>query len=411
MGKNKENEEQTSRTPSSAIAFWLISGLLLGFATHNLFFSKPSVTIEDVSSGSEAALDMTLFNNVWETVEESYVDTEEVDDQKKVYGAIAGMVEALGDPYSAFLDPEQTKQFLPGLEGHIEGIGAELTVEEGRLIVVSPMKGSPAERAGILPGDQVLAVNDEPTSEMTLFDAIGKIRGLAGTEVKLSIFREELEEPLELTLIREAIEIPSVALSTETVEGKKIATLSIYQFSENTYDEFKQEMNTLLMENPDGIILDLRRNGGGYLNVSVQVLGEFFKDEVKAVIVKKSEEDSKVTYTQGKGKLNTVPLVVLIDQGSASASEIVAGALQDHGRATLVGQQSFGKGSVQELTELQDGSTLRLTVAKWFTPKGRGIHELGITPDILIEMEAAAMSTENDTQHQAAVQALLDEIE
>jgi carboxyl-terminal processing protease len=230
-------------------------------------------------------------------------------------------------------------------------------------------------------------VNENPTSEMTIFDAIMAIRGKENTDVTLTIIRDGIVEPFEVTITRKAIQVSSVELSYEEVGGKEIGVLAIYQFGDDTYTEFSEAVREIELKNPDGLILDLRMNGGGYLDISIDMLSEFFKDQVTAVIVKHRSNPDETMTTLGNGQLTEIPMAVLIDEGSASASEIVAGALQDYARAKIIGEQSFGKGSVQELSNLSDGSSLRLTIAKWFTPLDRTIDQVGITRDIVVTSE------------------------
>lgn len=393
-----------------ALSFLLL-GSLLGWQAHTLDFTRDSeLTSEDSAEAQviDSDLDLSLFWDVKEVVDQSFVNLESIDAQKQLYGAISGLVDSLEDPYSVFMSPDETTQFNSSLNGELEGIGAELTVEEGALTILAPLKDSPAEEAGLLPGDYIYKVEDELTSDMTLFDAIMAIRGAAGTDVHLTILREGAEEPLEMTITRQAISVPSVELTTLEKDGKSIAHLSIYQFGDDTYNEFEEAVRQITLSSPDGLILDLRRNGGGYLDAAIQITSEFFKDEKTAVIVKYRDRENEVIKTTGKGQLTEIPIVVLIDEGSASASEILAGALQDYERATVMGEQSFGKGSVQELDELSDGSTLRLTVAKWFTPLDHSIDHTGVTPNIVVANEGSVPSEgEVDTQLDAAVDYLV----
>lgn len=350
--------------------------------------------------------DLSLFWSVWDIVENSYVDITNVDEQDQIYGAIAGMINALNDPYSVFMTPEESEEFLSGLDGELEGIGAELTVEDGKLIIVSPLKGSPAEQQGLLPGDHIYLVNEAPTSEMTLWGAIMQIRGEPGTDVTLTILREGIEQPLVFTITRQKIDVPSVELTYKEYEGQNFVHLAVYQFGDDTYNEFETAVRSVLLTGPEGLVLDLRMNGGGYLDVSVEMLSEFFADKRTGVIVKRLNRDDEIMETTGNGQLADLPMVVLIDGGSASASEIVAGALQDYERAILMGTQSFGKGSVQELKDLKDGSSLRLTIAKWYTPLGQNIDHMGITPDIVVEVDPSLVDPEVDIQLDAALNTL-----
>jgi carboxyl-terminal processing protease len=388
-----------------ALVFWLIVGFGIGWFSNGMQSEELDMT-ESLGETALTEADMELFWDVWGTVQEEYIDAAELEVEDQIYGAISGMVDSLEDPYSDFMTPEETSEFQIALNGELEGIGAELTVREGRLVIVSPLKDTPAEQAGLLPGDHVYLVDGEPTSEMTIWDAIMMIRGERGTSVVLTILREGEEEPLEFTITRDEIVVPSTKVSYTEMNDKNLAIVSIYQFEDDTYSEFLNAVREITLNEVDGMVLDLRLNGGGYLDVSLMVLGQFFEDKVKGVIVKRSDGEGDVMYTQGDGDLVDMPLVVLIDEGSASASEIVAGALQDYDRAMLFGEQSFGKGSVQEYANLSGGASLRLTIARWFTPNDRTIDHLGITPDIEIEMETELIDTEDDIQLQAALEFL-----
>lgn len=380
-------------------------GVAIGWQTNTLWSDDTETSIaEEVDNApADETVDLDLFWTVWNLIEYEYVNIDQVEEGNQVYGAIKGMVESLGDPYSEFLNPEETEQFQSSLDGELEGIGAELTVEEGLLLILSPIKNSPAEEAGLLPGDHIYMVDGMPTSEMTLWEAIMNIRGEPGTEVVLTIIREGEEEPLEVPITRQQIDVPSVELSYEEYGGSTYAQLAITQFGDDTYIEFEDAVREILLSDAQGIVLDLRMNGGGYLDASVNIMSEFFEDELTAVIVKERNNADIVHMTDGSGRLGDYPLVVLIDEGSASASEILAGALQDYERAVLLGMQSFGKGSVQVLEDFPDGSSLRITIAKWYTPLDRSIDDTGITPDIVVEMEPAEIDTENDVQLDAAL--------
>ncbi|MFA5855502.1 MAG: S41 family peptidase [Candidatus Gracilibacteria bacterium] len=401
-----------------AIALFLVGGIL-GWQTNMAYVHGdfgtliPHEETAQVDATEDANLDLGMFWNVWNTIKNDYVDFDSVKQDEQVYGAISGLVSALGDPYSEFMSPDETMEFDNNLNGKLEGIGAELVMKEDRLTILSPLKDSPAEQNGILPGDYIYMVDDKLTGDMTLSDAIMAIRGPAGTSVKLTIVREGAEDLIEKTITRQEINVPSVENEFLDSGGKKIAHLSIYQFGDDTVKEFEKAVQDTLLTSPDALILDLRMDGGGYLDASVDIIGEFFKDEVTAVSIKNRDGMTEVLTTKGAGRLADIPMVVLIDGGSASASEIVAGALQDYNRAKLIGVQSFGKGSVQELNNLSDGSSLRLTIAKWYTPLDKNVNEVGLTPDIVVEYpapsaDATEAEKENDPQLDAAVSYLVN---
>ncbi len=347
------------------------------------------------------SVDMSLFWTVWQKIDSRYVNGDQIlDDQNFIYGSIKGLVNSLHDPYTVFMTPEETKEFEENLQGSLQGIGAELNVEDGFLVIVSPLKNSPAERAGLLPGDIIFLIDGETANEMSLFEAIMNIRGEKGTEVTLTIIRENVKEPFDVTIVRDDITIESVTY--ELLEGN-IEYVSINQFSDNTGDEFDEAVGDILLNNPDGIILDLRYNGGGYLDIAVDIASEFISGNKPVVLLKtRNEDDNEIFYVDNKVRLPEIPLVVLVNKGSASASEILAGAIQDHKRGIIMGEQTYGKGSVQEIDVLEDGSSLRLTIAKWLTPSGRDIEEVGIMPDRVIELSPEDLENDIDSQLEEA---------
>lgn len=348
--------------------------------------------------------DLSLYWNVWKLVSDLYVDDKALDKQTMIYGSIKGMVSSLNDPYTVFMTPDETKDFDDSLNGTLEGIGAELTVKDQVLVVISPLKNSPAEKAGLLPGDVVYKIDGTITSDMTLFDAITKIRGAKGTKVTLTILRKGKNEPIDIAITRDAVTVDSVNMEDK---GNGIFYIAINQFSENTKTEFDDAVHKILLKEPKGVILDLRYNGGGYLDSSVDILSDFLKGKVAAVTIKRRDsKDNETMNVTGNALLGDVPLVVLVNKGSASASEIVAGAIQDHKRGVVMGEQSFGKGSVQEVDKLPDGSSLRITIAKWYTPNDKNISEVGITPDIIVPLTEKDAEAKKDPQLDAAMKYL-----
>ncbi len=345
--------------------------------------------------------DLTLFWKVWGIVSDAYVDESALDKQTMVYGAIKGMVASLSDPYTVFMTPNETKDFNDSLNGTLEGIGAELTVKNQVLVIISPLKDSPADKAGLLPGDVIYKIDGNLTSDMTLFEAITKIRGTKGTKVTLTILRKGKKDPFDVAITRDDVNVESVSMEDK---GNGIFYIAINQFSDNTQPEFDDAVQKILLKNPKGIIMDLRYNGGGYLDGSVSILSDFLQGHQVAVTIKKRDpKDNETMYVTGNAPLANVPLVVLVNAGSASASEIVAGAIQDHKRGEIMGEQTFGKGSVQEVDQLNDGSSLRITIAKWYTPNDKNISEVGITPDIVVPMTEADAEAKKDPQLDAAM--------
>lgn len=341
---------------------------------------------------------------VWGKLKDSYYDASKLDLTKLAFGAVKGFVAAVDDPYTVFMTPEEYKEFENGLEGQLEGIGAELEVRNGQLTVVRTLKNSPAKETGILIADIIYKINNELAQDMTLPQAIKKIRGKGGTKVTLTIIRENTPKPFDVTITRRKIQIESITL--KKLEND-IFHLAINQFNDSTKTEFENAVQQILLEKASGLILDMRGNGGGFLDISVDILSELIKGEKTAAIIKKRDSTkNEIVKTNGNGRISDIPLVVLVDKGSASASEIVAGAVQDYKRGVIIGEKTFGKGSVQELDILANGSSLRMTIAKWFTPLDRSIDEIGITPDREIKMTEEDFKQNRDPQLDEAVKYL-----
>lgn len=337
-----------------------------------------------IQAPKNVRVDFDMLPEIWDLLREKYVEPEKLSLQKLGQYAIKGFVAGVGDPYTVYMTKEESQEFQENLNGQLEGIGAELEVRNGKLTVVTALKNSPALAAGIKSGDIIEKVNGEAAEDMTLHEAVRKIRGKSGTKVTLSILRETEDKPLEFVITRSPIDIESVTFQEEV--AKDIALISINQFSDSTKAELSEAIQKLLLKKPKGLVLDLRYNGGGYLDISLDILSEFLSGKVVAVkIKKKNPVENEVLYTNEQARIKDISLVVLVNRGSASASEIVAGALQDYKRAVIMGERTFGKGSVQEIESLKDGSTLRLTIAKWLTPLDRDIDEVGISPDIEVE--------------------------
>lgn len=372
-----------------ALVFYFL-GYLVGHK--NLVFEqnlKP--TIVNTNLGQPKDVDFSNFWDAWKLVTEKYVG--QYSAETMVHGAIKGMIESLGDPYSAFMEPGTNQMFLEDLSGQIQGIGAEITQKDGKLLIVAPLDGSPAKNAGLKPQDEILAIDGQQTSGMTLDEAISKIRGKAGTEVALLINRSGFSAPQEFKIKRAIVVIKSVQWE---MKGN-IAYIKITQFGDDTSALAKQAADEIALKNPHSIILDLRDNPGGYLDSAVDVASLFMN---KGVVVKEQYKDGRIEDLQTtlEGKLAKYPVFVLVNEGSASASEIVAGALRDSRGAQILGKKTFGKGSVQELETLKDNSALRLTVAKWLTPKGKTIDKEGISPDIEVNLSNDDQAAGRDPQ-------------
>jgi carboxyl-terminal processing protease len=346
------------------------------------------------------------FWEAWEVVQGQYVD-QPVDQEVLMQGAIKGMLEALGDQHTSYMDPDQFRQANIPLAQEYEGIGAWVDTNAEYLTIVSPMPDSPAEAAGLRPGDKVIAIDGE---DMTGIDGnlvIRRVLGPAGTQVNMTIRRDgpEGSEPqiFEVEITRAKITVPS--LDGEIMEGN-IAYIRLFNFADNTAPELREELQALLEQNPDGLILDLRNNGGGFLTTAIEVTSEFIGEGV--LMVEIFGDGRREVYEAISGGLATdIPLVVLINEGSASASEILAGAVQDYQRGTLVGVTTFGKGSVQTWVPLsQEQGAIRVTIARWLTPKERQIHGVGLAPDVVVELTEEDIAAERDPQLEQALELL-----
>jgi len=346
--------------------------------------------------------DLGLFWEVWQIIQSEYYGDLPNQDEL-TYGAIRGAVNTLGDPYTAFVEPQAAAIMREDQSGSFEGIGALVTMEDGVLSIVSVYRDRPAEKAGLRSGDVIAQVDDTLIENMSIYEAISLIRGPAGSSVRLKVLREG-EEPFEVEIVRAKIDI--VLVESEMLEDG-IGYVRLTQFDNTATAKLANAIEELLAQNPKGLILDLRSNPGGLLNESIMTAGLFLPRDT-LVLIERFKDGTETPYTTSEEPVAPdIPLVVLVDVGSASASEIVAGALQDHGRAVLIGDKTFGKGSVQLLHELSDGSELRVTVARWFTPNDRAIHGEGLDPDILVEVTQEDLDAERDPQLDRAVEYLL----
>jgi carboxyl-terminal processing protease len=324
---------------------------------------------------------LKLFTDVLAIIQNQYVD--ETEPREVIYGAVRGMLRAL-DPHSSFLDPESYREMQVETSGAFGGLGIEITVRDDQLTVVAPIEGTPAWRAGVKPGDKIIKIEGIATKDMSLTDAVKRMRGPKGTKVTITILREDHKELIDVSVTREIIQVQSV--KTEEIEPG-LGYLRVRQFQERTARDLEAGIEKLEKTGRlAGLVLDLRNNPGGLLSSAVEVSEKFFADGKLVVYTEGRVRNQNMRFVaHAKHAITDVPLVVLVNHGSASASEIVAGAIQDHGRGVVLGQQTFGKGSVQTIIPLPDGSGLRLTTAKYFTPKGRLIHGKGIEPDIIVE--------------------------
>jgi carboxyl-terminal processing protease len=347
-------------------------GVLIGSGQYQKVSALSNTTFEDLK----------LFSDVIHIIQKDYV--EETKSKDLIYGAIKGMLETL-DPHSAFMPPSVFKEMQEETKGRFEGLGIEITIKEGVLTVVSPIEDTPAFKAGILAGDQILKIDGESTKNFTLMDSVKRMRGQKGTKVTITILREGFTKPKDFTLVRDVIPIRSVR--HELLE-KHYGYIRISQFQDKTDSDFEKAMKALEEESKGtlkGLLLDLRNNPGGLLDQAVKISDRFIESGIIVSIDGRREDVKQKWPAHPEGTLTRYPLVVLINGGSASGSEIVAGAIQDHGRGILVGTQTFGKASVQTIIPLKDGSGLRLTTARYYTPNGRSIQAKGIMPDIIVK--------------------------
>jgi len=374
-------------------AVWKISGQNVNISVSELISSGTSslfVHTEEINPN--------LFWQIWDQIEEKYVERP-VDEKRMFYGALEGLVDSLDDPYSIFLSPEMTDQFNRELSGSFEGIGAEIGIKNDQLTIIAPLSDSPAQKAGLKAGDKIIEIDGHETFDINLNFAVSLIRGEKGTDVILKIISKDSEEARDVTITRDEINVKSV--NWELLDGN-IAYIEIIHFNQNTVSNFNKSANEIILVSPDGIILDLRNNPGGYLDSAIDISGNFIEDDV--IVIEDFKDRQKEYKSKGEAKLKGYELVVLVNGGSASASEIVAGALQDYDLAVLVGETTFGKGSVQDFQEFSDGSSLKITVANWLTPNGRLIDDVGIKPDIEIELTSEDYNGDSDPQLDKAIE-------
>jgi carboxyl-terminal processing protease len=353
--------------------------------------------------GKPEAVNFSLFWDVWNKVENEYVGRSKLDAEKMLYGAISGMLRALNDPYTLFLPPAESKKFQDDMRGDFEGIGAEIGLRKDVLTIIAPIEGTPAQRAGLQPQDIVLKINDTSTDNLNLDEAVNLIRGPKGTTVRLLVMRNDWKEPKEFAIVRDKINIPILKLE---MKDSNIAYIRLYEFTENSPDEFDKAAKQVLKSNAKGVILDLRNNPGGYLEAAVNIAGWFLKSG-NVVAIEDFGNGQKTEYrSKGNGSLGDRSVIVLVNQGSASASEILAGALRDDKQSKLVGQKTFGKGSVQQLDNLANGASLKITIAKWLTPSGQSIMNEGLEPDVKVEITDDDINNGRDPQLEKALEML-----
>ncbi|MEK7564061.1 MAG: S41 family peptidase [Patescibacteria group bacterium] len=379
-------------------------GVYVGYARHP---DIDKVVLQNKEAAVETQADFAPFWKVWNTINEKYPRAEKITDQEKIYGAISGLMSSLDDPYSTFFNPEEKKSFEEEIQGNFSGIGIEIGMRNKILTVISPLKGTPAYRAGMKPGDKILKIDKTVTSDMTMEAAIKLLRGEKGTKVVLTVLHEGDEKSVEIEIIRDTINIPT--LETE-IRKDGIFVIKLYSFTGNSASLFRNAMKEFTESGTDKLLLDLRGNPGGYLDSAVS-MASWFLPEGKIVTTEDygNNKTPEIYRSRGYNIFNDkLKFVILINGGSASASEILAGAMQDHKRAVLVGTKSYGKGSVQEVLNITPETLLKITVAKWLTPNGNTIAEIGLTPDYTVEHVKKNAEDKTDPQLDKAVELLLN---
>ena len=344
----------------------------------------PQITVTNQLPPKNQNIDFSLFWQVFETLPQKYIDKSAFEGQKLLYGAISGMVRSLGDPYTAFLDPKQNEAIKADLSGVYEGVGIQIGFnKDKRLVVIAPLSGTPAQKANVRAKDLILRIDERDTFDLTLPEAVDLIRGPAGTSVKLELLHEGQEKPQELEIERAKISVKSVEVEFKNEQKGEIAVIKVTRFGDQTDSEWDSAVSDILAKNVKGVVVDMRNNPGGLLSSAVHLASDF----IRGTVVRQEFADGNVEplAADHEGKLLKIPLTVLVNAGSASASEIFAGAIQDANRAKIVGEKTFGKGTVQDVVDFAGGSGLHITIAKWLTPRGKSISAVGITPDFIIE--------------------------
>lgn len=396
----------TKKTAFLALLLAMVVGIFIGgfFAGQS---SKPSIEkitgILNKEENKPTNIDFSTFWDAWRLIEKEYADKKNISRQNMLYGAISGMVESLGDPYTSYLNPEEAKKFLDDVSGHFEGIGAEIGIRKGILTVIAPLKNTPAEKAGLRAGDKIIKIDDTLTIDINLDKAISLIRGAKGTETRLLISRDSFTEAKEIKIIRGIIEIPTIKWEKKE---NGIFYIALYNFSENASSEFRKAVNEFLTSDSQKLILDLRNNPGGYLEVSIDIASWFLNAE--KIVVKEQFSDGAIKEHKsfGYNAFKDVPTILLVNEGSASASEILAGALKDNLGTKLVGKKTYGKGSVQTIENLSDSSSLKITIAKWLTPSDKSINNGGIAVDYEVELTDKDIEAGKDAQLEKAMELL-----
>lgn len=393
---------------AALIVVLVVSSFSLGFLVRGSQV-RDLASITELSNKTESAapVDFSPYWRAWRILNDKQIDSGDIKAQDRLWSSIKGLAQAYNDPYTVFLPPEEAREFEEEIRGNFSGVGMEVGIKDGVITVIAPLKNTPAEKAGIRAGDRVVRINKTSTANMTIDEAVEMIRGKEGTEVTLTVFREGVDEALEFSIKRAKIQIPTLDFE---MRKDGVFVISLYNFTANVNEEFKEALQEFVRSGSDKLVLDLRGNPGGFLTAAVETASHFLP-QGKVVVreVGKGDQEIRVLRSRGYKLLNTegLSMVVLIDQGSASASEIVAGALAEHGVATLVGKKTFGKGSVQELISITPDTSIKVTVAKWMTPEGVSISEEGLEPDVEVDYEFDENNPDKDPQLDRAVEILL----
>lgn len=417
------NGDGNSNREETGLGFWrgllilliLASLLLAGFGggMASMWFFGPEIrqfvrTAAPPESYRETDTSLKergqILWEAWDILEREYVNPQALDTEEAIWGAAEGLVSSIGDRNTRFVKPLEAKILKEDMQGSFEGIGATVEMRDGELVIVRPLPDSPALRAGLQSGDTILSVDGEPLEGKDILEAITMIRGPEGTTVELLVKREGESEPFVVRIKREKVDLPTV----ESRMIEDVAYLRLTEFNAASKERMHSALEELLRQDPKGLILDLRGNPGGYLNEAVDVASEFLPKGTLLLTERQREQGEKEYRVKQAGIATEIPLAVLIDEGSASAAEIVAGSIRDSDRGVLIGQQTFGKGSVQNTHTLQDGSSLRVTVARWYLPDGQSLDGEGIPPDIEVPLTAEDVAEERDPQVDRAVEYLME---
>ncbi len=413
------------------VALLALGGVFYGGYTYGLK-QAPEIykvtSLENKEDMKPATVDFSPFWKTWNALNEKYVPTkisttsEEIvsGNQEKVWGAIQGLAASLRDPYTVFFPPEENKMFESEISGIFEGVGMEIGIKENTLTVVAPLKGTPAEKAGIQTGDKILKIDDTFTDGMSTDIAVRKIRGKQGTSVKLLVSRKSKNAPFEISIVRGVINIPVIDTEVKLSDGKSspdktvglnengVFIIKLYSFTSQSPNLFREALREFILSGSDKLVLDLRGNPGGYLEAAVDMASWFLETGKPVVKEEYAKDDVRIYRSKGYNVFNkNLKMVILVDGGSASASEILAGALREYGIAQLVGTKTFGKGSVQELVSITPETSLKLTVARWLTPSDKNISEEGLVPDFVVERTQEDLTAKRDPQLVKAIDILL----